>query len=629
MACCCCAATCTGIASTDLYALWAVLYELVTGRPPFEGTDPLTIAFKHVNEAPRPPRALNRNVPEDWQALILRSLAKHPADRFATAREMGAAIATLSVERCTLAGAVREDSRPAPTSLVNSNTLVPGQKHIATAGTSAVSPILARRRPPATSIPGHVATRQPFARLQLPKILGTLRPEALAAASAAVVLLLASVVVHTARISTSAVAAPQPVAIWPAQPGHTVTFKAPDGVAIDRRGTVYVADQLSNSTTEIAASGRLVANWDGPGSGVGQFSGWAGLAVDARGDLYAADTGNGRIQELPAGTARWKVVGSQRLLQSLSVAVDPAGTIYVADAGDGVQTLSPAGALDGSLGTGTIHYAAGVALGAGNIYVADPNASRIEVISPRGALLPVFGRHGLLGGPTGVAVDRPANIYIGDSQGNRAVELSSRGRLLHSWTAGSGSRPFSSPLALTLDAAGNIYVADQGNHRVQELSPAGTPVRAWTAVVTAEPRQPSSLAVDVRGDTWVANGDGYVDEIMSAAWLVGLLMIARCQRTSTGPTSQSARTNPKYSAGDGTRGLRRIRANVKSLFSCLPVPAGAQLQIPDQIQSPICLAPHEHRGSGEHEYGEHERYRRQIRHRIQQHNLAVLRPTRI
>jgi TolB-like protein len=68
-------------ARSDLYALGAVLYEMVTGRPPFEADDALAVVAQHVNSAPEPPAALDERVPQAVSQLILRLLAKSPGDR--------------------------------------------------------------------------------------------------------------------------------------------------------------------------------------------------------------------------------------------------------------------------------------------------------------------------------------------------------------------------------------------------------------------------------------------------------------------------------------------------------------------------------------------------------------------
>ncbi|MGI8827258.1 MAG: protein kinase domain-containing protein [Chloroflexota bacterium] len=83
---------------SDIYSLGAVLYQMVAGHPPFEGEDPLTVAFKHVHKAPEPPSHINVELPPEWEDLILRMLAKNPSDRYQSATDLEEAISGLTTD---------------------------------------------------------------------------------------------------------------------------------------------------------------------------------------------------------------------------------------------------------------------------------------------------------------------------------------------------------------------------------------------------------------------------------------------------------------------------------------------------------------------------------------------------
>lgn len=73
---------------SDIYSLGVILYEMVTGRAPFEGETPLSIALKHKSEAPREPREINNQIPEGLSLLILKCMEKNKENRYQKAEEV-------------------------------------------------------------------------------------------------------------------------------------------------------------------------------------------------------------------------------------------------------------------------------------------------------------------------------------------------------------------------------------------------------------------------------------------------------------------------------------------------------------------------------------------------------------
>lgn len=121
----------TAQAASDIYALGCVLYETLTGQPPFAGDTPFAVAFQHVHEDPEPPSSyipdLTPSEALNVNAVVLTAMAKHPGDRYSSAAEFAADLELLARNAVTHAARMHVTAEPAdpPTEIVTRQVATP------------------------------------------------------------------------------------------------------------------------------------------------------------------------------------------------------------------------------------------------------------------------------------------------------------------------------------------------------------------------------------------------------------------------------------------------------------------------------------------------------------------------
>ncbi|HWH27528.1 MAG TPA: Stk1 family PASTA domain-containing Ser/Thr kinase, partial [Mycobacteriales bacterium] len=111
-------------ARSDLYSTGCLLYELLTGAPPFTGDSPVAVAYQHVREDPDPPSTYDPSISADVDAVVLKAMAKNPANRYQSALEMREDLLRAAGGQAVLATPVMD----APTTLAPAAVVAPAPR---------------------------------------------------------------------------------------------------------------------------------------------------------------------------------------------------------------------------------------------------------------------------------------------------------------------------------------------------------------------------------------------------------------------------------------------------------------------------------------------------------------------
>lgn len=314
-------------------------------------------------------------------------------------------------------------------------------------------------------------------------------------------------------------------------PVSIARFARPCGVAVDEAGNVYVSDTDNHTIRRVGTDGKVttlagMAEVSGAVDGVGseaRFYAPNGVAVDAAGIVYVADSGNqvirrigtdGRVSTLAGLAFRSGSVDgegpSARFASPTSIVIEKqTGNLLVTDrSSHTIRRVTPTGVVttvagkayssghvNGPAAQARFNYPYGIGVdAAGNIFVAENGNMVVRKITPAGEVSTLAGSPGVLGavdgvggqarftGLVGLCVDRNGVVWVSQFNMNsiRLVAPDGRVSTLIPGASLDASRDgaanvarFAEPFGLAADAAGNVYVADSLNHGIRRITPTG------------------------------------------------------------------------------------------------------------------------------------------------------------
>jgi sugar lactone lactonase YvrE len=286
------------------------------------------------------------------------------------------------------------------------------------------------------------------------------------------------------------------VAFNPATPvavntGSSYPLTAPNGVAVDAAGDVFIAN--TGNIVKVAANGNVST----VGTGLGDV---LGLAVDGAGDVFAAETGAAnQVVEVSANGGTQTVVYPQSGTSGsnpVGLALDATGDLFIADDGLGEVVELPVGCGGcqnvpyGPYGSG--ERIGGLAVdGAGDVFVPDATQHWVVEITPAGGFPNSVGSG--WNQPDSVAVDAAGNVYVADIGLGAVMEVPNGPSSAISLESVSSS-------GVAVDGSGDVFIVEDSSNQVAELHRSQPPSLSFALTNVGSPSSPQSVSVQNVGN---------------------------------------------------------------------------------------------------------------------------------